>query len=323
MSDDSSIWGVDTDNPDTGVIWNGSGDPNLVPDFGNFGDFYIDVATNKLYGPKSSTGWGLGINLIGPAGSAGTIGPMGPAGPQGPQGPRGIAGTGATGATGPAGAPGPAGSIIYSGTGAPDNSLGAVNDWYLNTANADFWGPKSVSLGWGTLPAINLKGPQGNPGVSPTLNLVNFGQLNATNNSNTLTLPAAVDPTLNSTSDYSQVVTAWQTPPYGVNNGVTQNAASLTINKTAVYKILVWASISGSNSNTNVAFKFAVNGVISLNRKPWGRLGTAGDKIMLAAHGIHTLNSGDVITLWAAADGAQILTIHDCVFSVDELGAAT
>src|ERR1700741_1314501 len=45
---------------------------------GNTGDFYIDLATGILYGPKSGTGWpGTGLSLVGPAGTfnlAGTNG---------------------------------------------------------------------------------------------------------------------------------------------------------------------------------------------------------------------------------------------------------
>lgn len=172
MSDDSSIWGVNTDDPNTGVIWNGSGNPNLVSNFGDYGDFYIDIAVWKIYGPKSSTGWGVGVNLIGATGATGPSGGPGATGPQGIPGPRGIAGpSGADGAPGATGAPGPAGSIIYSGSGAPDSSIGTTNDWYLDISNADFWGPRSASLGWGSTPAINLKGPQGPAGANTFLAL--------------------------------------------------------------------------------------------------------------------------------------------------------
>ncbi|MEI8193549.1 MAG: hypothetical protein WCG64_06765, partial [Flavobacteriia bacterium] len=59
---------------------------------GNNGDFYINTATNMLYGPKANNTWPNGVSLIGATGPAGSIGATGPAGP-----------TGATGAQGPIG----------------------------------------------------------------------------------------------------------------------------------------------------------------------------------------------------------------------------
>ena len=95
---------------------------------GATGDFYINTATSGFYGPKTSTGWGSPFSL-----------------------------KGATGATGAAG------STINSGIVAPDATVGANGDYYLNTVTYLFYGPK---IG-GTWPApINLKGPKGDPGTA-------------------------------------------------------------------------------------------------------------------------------------------------------------
>ncbi len=53
------------------VMRNGIGAPsNSV---GNSGDFYIDTANNRLYGPKAAGAWpGTYVNLIGPTGPAGS-----------------------------------------------------------------------------------------------------------------------------------------------------------------------------------------------------------------------------------------------------------
>ncbi len=59
------------------------------------GDLYIDVATPRLYGPKTAGAWGSPTSLIGPQGPQGPTGATGETGATGPQGP-----TGATGATG-------------------------------------------------------------------------------------------------------------------------------------------------------------------------------------------------------------------------------
>lgn len=60
---------------------------------GNAGDYYINVSTYSLFGPKTAGVWGIGVSLIGDTG---------PAGPQGATGAAGANGTpGEMGATGP------------------------------------------------------------------------------------------------------------------------------------------------------------------------------------------------------------------------------
>lgn len=76
-------------------------------------------------------------------------------GDQGPKGP-----IGPTGATGPAGNDG---SVIYSGNIEPPTTTGNNGDYYLNTANGNFYGPKSTN-GWGT--SFNLTGPRGATGTT-------------------------------------------------------------------------------------------------------------------------------------------------------------
>jgi uncharacterized protein (TIGR02145 family) len=49
------------------TILNGTTRPASA--LGTVGDFYINTATDSLYGPKTASGWGTGISLIGPKGS--------------------------------------------------------------------------------------------------------------------------------------------------------------------------------------------------------------------------------------------------------------
>lgn len=89
-------------------------------DLGNLGDYYLDLLTSELYGPKTQEDiWGEPIDLSGQNGVDGEDG-----------------------------------SQIYAGTTAPDPSLGQTGDYYLNTATYDLYGPKTET--WGT--PINLKG---------------------------------------------------------------------------------------------------------------------------------------------------------------------
>jgi len=67
-------------------VLSGTTDPNTTSPSGAVaGDFYLDTATDTLYGPATGLpgqlSWGAGVSLIGPTG------PQGPQGPQGPPGP--------------------------------------------------------------------------------------------------------------------------------------------------------------------------------------------------------------------------------------------
>lgn len=51
------------------TIHNGAGNPTSAT--GIDGDFYIDTATNQIYGPKTSGAWPAGVSLVGPSGASG------------------------------------------------------------------------------------------------------------------------------------------------------------------------------------------------------------------------------------------------------------
>ena len=86
-------------------LLSGNGSPG---DIGTNGDWYVDVLTKRLYGPKTETGWAGQPVAIGTADESGTPRPTAPrtsvaadgslaatqgaTGPQGPQGPQGVQG---------------------------------------------------------------------------------------------------------------------------------------------------------------------------------------------------------------------------------------
>lgn len=111
--------------PNGTQIYSGATTPSAST--GDSGDYYLDLATDILYGPKTAAGWGNGISLIGGAGAAGK-----------------------------------AGSQIYSGSGAPSTATGTTGDYYLDVTNYVLYGPKTSS-GWGT--GIILKGATGTANV--------------------------------------------------------------------------------------------------------------------------------------------------------------
>jgi len=98
------------------TLLNGSGAPTAT--VGNIGDFYLDVASINLYGPKTTLGW--------PASFVSLVGPQGETGPEGPQGFTGA--TGAVGPQGPDGPPGPHGPHGPPGPPGPQGVDGEKGD---------------------------------------------------------------------------------------------------------------------------------------------------------------------------------------------------
>lgn len=90
---------------------------------GAAGDYAFDSATKMLYGPKTTT-WPAGIALSGA--------------------------NGATGATGAVGATGANGTKFLAGPGAPTAADGSTGDYWFNTTNSTFYGPKLADGTWGT-----------------------------------------------------------------------------------------------------------------------------------------------------------------------------
>ena len=115
------------------TILNGRGAPKSH--VGTIGDFYIDDRAHAIYGPKRSHGWGKRTSLIGPEGARGASGERGAAG--------------APGAQGPTGSEGPQGYSVLHGSGAPAASLGENNDFYIDTAATQLYGPKEGGV-WGS-----------------------------------------------------------------------------------------------------------------------------------------------------------------------------
>lgn len=146
-----------------------------------------------------------------------------------------------------------------------------------------------------------------------------YGGITISNNSTPIAVTAAVDTTLKTNSDYTQITGIWDAIPSGENNGVTQNTNSFTIQNDGVYHLNVYANVSSNTNNTRIAIKFAVNGVINLVRRPAALVTTSGEFYPLAGHGIAAFSAGDVISLYHAANKSVNVTWEDMVFSCHEL----
>ena len=147
------------------TILSGRGAPKTT--LGVDGDFYIDVITYTMYGPKKNDKWPSGVNLKGPQGDAGkagekgTVGSAGAAskgdkgerGEKGDKGDKGEAGaTGVAGPSGPAGAQGAAGP---QGAMGPAGAAGAQGPTGLPGSNG----------ATGPAGAAGAKGDDGSPGA--------------------------------------------------------------------------------------------------------------------------------------------------------------
>lgn len=157
----------------TSNTWlNGTVDPIAIT--GADGDFYLNTSAYTFFGPKTANGWGLGTSIIGPIGIQGSQGIQGIQGTAGVPGLKGDTGTiGLTGLTGPAGVDGTNGTngkTWLAGIGIPSMLVGVDGDFYLDTTNSTFYGPKT-GTGWGAgtsiVGAVGPIGPVGPQGAAP------------------------------------------------------------------------------------------------------------------------------------------------------------
>lgn len=116
--------GVDGKPGTDGVtIVSGFQDPDTSK--GKNGDFYLNLSSKRLFGPKENNQWSNSIDLSGEAGTDGTDGTNGTNGKDGRDG-----------------------ATIVSRHGTPSMNDGKIGDFFLNLSNFDFYGPKLST--WGT-----------------------------------------------------------------------------------------------------------------------------------------------------------------------------
>ncbi|MCL7986824.1 hypothetical protein M8998_02600 [Sphingobacterium sp. lm-10] len=108
------------DGADGTKIYSGSADPTNAT--GAIGDFYINMNSGLLFGPKAESGWGIGFKLKATDGKDGTNGKDGINGKDG--------------------------ATVLNGFGVPQDNLGKNGDFYINTETLVLFGPKSAD-GWG------------------------------------------------------------------------------------------------------------------------------------------------------------------------------
>jgi hypothetical protein len=138
-----------TANSIANTVLSGEGVP--AKSLGINGDFYIDIKTMNMYGPKKNNSWPLPVSMRGPQG------PTGAAGTDGKNGSAGSVSAGTAGAAGPQGPAGPAGPKGETGATGPQGPAGS------NTGTAGPAGPK------GDTGATGAQGPKGDAGSVPSI----------------------------------------------------------------------------------------------------------------------------------------------------------
>ena len=111
-----------------------------------------DMSRHVIGWSTSNSAWsdyGQFTGMPGPPGATGAQGPMGPQGP-----------------AGAAGATGPAGKTVLNGSGAPSNAIGTAGDFYVDTTNSRFYGPKAGTWPGTYVTIIGTQGPQGATGAT-------------------------------------------------------------------------------------------------------------------------------------------------------------
>lgn len=165
------------------TIHAGEGEPAATT--GKPGDWYIDIASGDIYGPKSEKQWPagtfsfltpskttaltVGATTPGPKGDKGDTGPQGDTGPAGPTGPTGAQGP--TGPTGPAGAQGIQGPAGPTGETGPAGATGPAGPQGIQGPE----GPQGPTGDTGATGATGPQGPAGPKGDTGTAATITVG----------------------------------------------------------------------------------------------------------------------------------------------------
>ncbi|WP_042884008.1 collagen-like protein [Cupriavidus necator] len=247
------------------TILSGANAPSA--DIGTDGDFYLNVSTSTLYGPKANGAWPAGVALIGPQGMAGAPGATllhGPADPTAADGSEGSfylntttntlfgpktgdswpTGISVVGLTGPVGPAGPAGADGATGAQGPQGEKGEKGDQGDSGAQGP-QGEKGEEGEQGETGAQGPQGEQGEPGAGAMIYTANFAVSKAAGGNGTYVMNGSgLD--LQSADPYFGAVM-----PVGCTGGLTMTASLAgTVPDSALYAVVAYRFASGTALET-------------------------------------------------------------------------
>lgn len=230
---------------------------------------------------------------------------------QGPPGPPGASIQGPPGNPGTKGDPGEtgaAGSVILTGIGVPENTVGKNTDYYIDQVTAYMYGPKANGAWTGAY--IELRPPAG---------IVAYGALTVTGSTTGIGIPAAVDPTLQTLSDYNPVVSIWATVTTTPIKNMEVFSGTLKIKAAGNYKLEFWASLTPSIDNVDVSFKFvgSVSGASARRHRATLKIDPTVAQISFTEIAYFELD--EFVVLHAAVSKATTLLLSDASFVLTKL----
>lgn len=215
-----------------------------------------------------------------------------------------------------------------------------ANKQHVSITDPDIHEPKGVSSAlanlayvsngsgsgvWKKIDLAALKGLTGDGGVA-NLKLLSdgtggvkavtdtvYGSMVMNANTNAFTTTAATDATLNTNTDYTLLTgtgAPWQAG--SLMFGTAFSTDRLTVATTGVYRLDLWATISGyPANNAKISAKYRINGATFSQRHPLSRSTAAGDVGSLSGFGLLSLNAGDYVQIYIASTAAGPLILSD------------
>ena len=150
-----------------------------------------------------------------------------------------------------------------------------------------------------------------------------YGVMGITNNTNNFVIGAAVDPTLQTASDYV-LFTGAGAPFVGeMLYGTTFTTDRIAVSTPGVYEVRFWSNIGTFPSNTaKVGARFRINGTTWSPRTVVVKANSSGDAGSMNAFGLVTLSANDYVQLYVASSAAGNLVFNNANLTI-ELKRAT